>query len=56
MAIDLEIAPKVKRAKGDPCCEPVVFPDVDREKAGRLAEIAKALGDPIRLQRLPGSS
>jgi ArsR family transcriptional regulator len=50
MAIDLEIAPKVKRAKGDPCCEPVVFPDVDREKAGRLAEIAKALGDPIRLQ------
>jgi ArsR family transcriptional regulator len=50
MAIDLELTPKVKRAKGDPCCEPVVFPDVDRETAVRLAETAKALGDPIRLQ------
>jgi len=50
MAVDLEMVPKVKRAKGDPCCEPVVFPDVDREKAARLADVAKALGDPIRLQ------
>jgi ArsR family transcriptional regulator len=50
MAVDLELAPKVKRAKGDPCCEPVFYPDVNREKAARLAEIAKALGDPIRLQ------
>ena len=50
MAVDLELAPKVKRAKGDPCCEPVVYPDIDREKAVRLAEIAKALGDPVRLQ------
>jgi ArsR family transcriptional regulator len=50
MAVDLEMAPKVKRAKGDVCCEPVVFPDIDRDKAIRLAEVAKALGDPIRLQ------
>lgn len=33
-----------------PCCEPVVYPDVDREQAVRMAEVAKALGDPIRLQ------
>ena len=50
MAVDLELAPKTKRAKGDRCCDPVVYPDVERAQATRLAEIAKALGDPIRLQ------
>jgi ArsR family transcriptional regulator len=50
MNVDLQLAPKTKRAAGAPCCEPVVYPDVDREKATRLAEVAKALGDPIRLQ------
>jgi ArsR family transcriptional regulator len=50
MPVDLELAPKVKRPKGEPCCEPVVYPDVEREQALRLAEVAKALGDPIRLQ------
>jgi ArsR family transcriptional regulator len=50
MAIDLELAPKTKRPNGGPCCEPVVYPDVGREQAVRLAEIAKAVGDPIRLQ------
>lgn len=50
MVIDLALTPKVKRAKGDPCCEPVFYPEVDREKAARLAEVAKALGDPVRLQ------
>ena len=50
MAIDLELAPKTKRAAGEPCCEPVVYPDVEREHAVRMAEVAKALGDPIRLQ------
>jgi ArsR family transcriptional regulator len=50
MAVDLELTPKTKRAKGAPCCEPVVYPDVDRQQAARLAEVAKALGDPIRLQ------
>jgi ArsR family transcriptional regulator len=50
MAVDLELAPKHKRPAGEPCCAPVVYPDVEREHAERLARIAKALGDPIRLQ------
>jgi ArsR family transcriptional regulator len=50
MAVDLELAPKRKRAAGEPCCEPVVYPDVQRDQALRMAEVAKALGDPIRLQ------
>jgi len=50
MAIDLELAPKQKRPAGEPCCEPVVYPDVERHVAERMAVIAKALGDPIRLQ------
>ena len=50
MGVDLEFAPKHKRAVGQPCCEPLVFPQVSTERAARLAEIAKALGDPIRLQ------
>jgi hypothetical protein len=35
---------------GERCCEPVVYPDVAREDALRMAEVAKALGDPVRLQ------
>lgn len=50
MSSNLELTPKSKRPAGAPCCEPVVYPDVDREHAERLAMIAKALGDPIRLQ------
>lgn len=50
MAVDLECAPKQKRAAGERCCEPVVYSDVEREQAIRIAEVAKALGDPIRLQ------
>jgi ArsR family transcriptional regulator len=50
MAVDLELAPKTKRPPGDPCCEPVVYPDVEREQALRMAAVAKALGDPVRLQ------
>ena len=50
MSIDLELSPKRKRAPGAPCCEPVVYPDVERAQADRMAQIAKALGDPIRLQ------
>lgn len=46
----MEIAPKTKRAAGDPCCEPVVYPDVERDQAERMAGVAKALGDPVRLQ------
>jgi ArsR family transcriptional regulator len=50
MSTDLELAPKSKRAAGERCCEPVVYPDVQREHAARMATVAKALGDPIRLQ------
>ena len=45
-----ELAPKQKRPVGEPCCEPVVYPDVERQQAERMAAIAKALGDPVRLQ------
>jgi ArsR family transcriptional regulator len=50
MGVDLELAPKVKRAAGERCCDPVVYPDVERDEALRMAEVAKALGDPVRLQ------
>jgi ArsR family transcriptional regulator len=50
MAVELELAPKQKRAAGERCCEPVVYPDVERVHAVRMAAVAKALGDPIRLQ------
>ena len=50
MAVDLELAPKQKRSPGEPCCQPVAYPDTDRPEAERVAVIAKALGDPIRLQ------
>jgi len=48
--VDLELTPKQKRPNGQPCCEPVVYPDVERAHAARMATVAKALGDPIRLQ------
>jgi ArsR family transcriptional regulator len=47
MVVDLELVPKQKRPAGERCCEPV---DVERDEAVRMAEVAKALGDPIRLQ------
>jgi len=50
MAVDLELTPKTKRPAGEPCCEPVVYPDVERAHAVRMATIAKALGDPVRVQ------
>jgi ArsR family transcriptional regulator, arsenate/arsenite/antimonite-responsive transcriptional repressor len=50
MAVDLELAPKQKRLAGEPCCEPVAYPDIEREQAGRMGAVAKALGDPIRMQ------
>ncbi|MEZ5074179.1 MAG: metalloregulator ArsR/SmtB family transcription factor [Solirubrobacterales bacterium] len=50
MAVDLELAPKSKRPAGEPCCEPVAYPDIGRAQAERLAEVAKALGDPVRMQ------
>src|ERR1039457_5066260 len=50
MPVNLELSPKQKRPAGEPCCEPVEYPEVAREDALRMAEIAKALDDPIRLQ------
>ena len=50
MSTKMELQPKQKRAPGEPCCEPVVYPEVERRKAERMAVVAKALGDPVRLQ------
>ena len=50
MAVELELTPKIKRPAGEPRCEPAVYPDVQREQAIRMAAVAKALGDPVRLQ------
>jgi ArsR family transcriptional regulator len=50
MSVDFELAPKQKRAAGDRCCDPVFYPDVQRDEALRMADVAKALGDPVRLQ------
>jgi ArsR family transcriptional regulator len=50
MAVDLTFAPKQKRAPGERCCEPLVYPTVDRERAERLAAVGKALSDPVRVQ------
>jgi ArsR family transcriptional regulator, arsenate/arsenite/antimonite-responsive transcriptional repressor len=50
MPVDLELAPKQKRPAGEPCCDPVVYPEIEREQAERMALVAKAIGDPIRMQ------
>ena len=50
MSVDLALEPKTKRPAGQPCCEPLVHPRVSPVDADRLAALAKALSDPIRLQ------
>jgi ArsR family transcriptional regulator len=50
MPVDLEMSPKTKRPAGEPCCEAIVHPDIDRDRAERMAAVAKALGDPTRMQ------
>jgi ArsR family transcriptional regulator len=50
MTVDLELTPKQKRPAGEPCCEPVAYPEVARREAESMAGVAKALADPIRLQ------
>ena len=50
MAVDLRLTPKRKSPNGEPCCEPVVYPDIERGEAERMANVAKALGDPVRMQ------
>jgi ArsR family transcriptional regulator len=46
----LKTAPKVKRPPGQPCCEPLAHPTVTRPSAERIADVARALSDPIRVQ------
>ncbi|MDQ3572259.1 MAG: metalloregulator ArsR/SmtB family transcription factor [Actinomycetota bacterium] len=50
MSIDLKLAPKQKRGKGEVCCDPVAYPEIERAHAERIAVVAKALGDPVRMQ------
>jgi len=50
MTVDLTLAPKQKRAAGEACCEPVVYPDASPDQAARLADLARALSDPVRVQ------
>jgi ArsR family transcriptional regulator, arsenate/arsenite/antimonite-responsive transcriptional repressor len=50
VTVELKLAPKEKRTAGERCCEPVVYPEVERERAERIAAVAKALSDPVRLQ------
>ena len=50
--MELQLQPKVKRAKGEVCREPVARPDVDRMQAQRIATLGRALADPIRVQLL----
>jgi ArsR family transcriptional regulator len=50
MSAALKLTPKRKRPAGETRSEPVVFPDVAPAEAERMAMVAKALGDPVRLQ------
>ena len=50
MAVELKLAPKQKRRAGAPCCEPLIHPSVSQDQAERMASLAKALADPIRVQ------
>ena len=50
--MELELSPKTKRAKGEVCGEPVAHPGVERDQAQRMATLAKAIADPIRVQLL----
>ena len=52
MSMELQVAPKTKCAKGEIRCEAVVEPGVGREQAASIARVAKAIGDPIRVQLL----
>jgi len=48
-AAPIPLEPLRTRRVGQPCCTPR-RPTVDPDRAKRLAELAKALGDPTRLQ------
>jgi ArsR family transcriptional regulator len=38
------------RAEQEPCCTPLLRVALDEEQAGELAEVMKALADPVRLR------
>lgn len=46
----MKLEPKHKRPAGEPRSEAVVFPEIGRPQAEHMAKLAKALGDPVRLQ------
>jgi len=50
MSVDLELVPKSKRPAGEVCRQAVAFPEVSAAGAARLALVAKALSDPVRVQ------
>jgi ArsR family transcriptional regulator len=50
MAVELHCEPKRKRAPGERRAVARVRPQLSTARAARLAKLAKALGDPIRLQ------
>ena len=50
MTTALKTERKVKRPAGQPCCEPLVHPAVTPAEADRIATVARALSDPIRVQ------
>jgi ArsR family transcriptional regulator, arsenate/arsenite/antimonite-responsive transcriptional repressor len=52
MSIDMVLAPKRRRAAGEVCDRPLVWPEVGAEEAARLARLARALSDPVRVQLL----
>ena len=49
-SVDLIATPKKKRPAGEPCCDPLVHPEIDQAHAARLAAVGRALSDPIRIQ------
>jgi ArsR family transcriptional regulator len=49
-ATTLKTEPKVKRPAGNPCCEPLAYPAVTPDEAQRIAQVSRALSDPIRVQ------
>ena len=46
MSVELELTPKTKRPAGERCCEPVVYPDVERDEAIRMARSPRRSATP----------
>ena len=50
MSASLELSPKRKRPAGERCECPPARPDISARNAERVAALAKALSDPVRVQ------